>query len=185
VDESVIWTIALWSGALGILLLTVAGVAALYVSISAHGARDEASTDQSQSSAKDGASTEETASPDSSSSKERAAGGGFWAWVKAWVFAVVHAGTVSLVLGGITFFEDISKASEEIQQTGTVTFPKQLLPETLTGSASRKLLSRPSGNSAPSDDDRSAATDEAPGTPAPDSAEWQVVNLPEGVKAKR
>ena len=57
-----------------------------------------------------------------------------WLWVKAWIFAVLHATTVSLVVGGMTFFEDLAKASTEIQQEGRVSFPKQLLPGTIAGS---------------------------------------------------
>jgi|GEM_PF-1269681 len=180
-DDSVLWAVALGTGALGFLLLTAAGVVAMYLNAGARRARDAASADKSQSHAEDVASAgksqshaRDVASADKSqlradsSSAKRATSGGFWAWVKAWVFAVVHAGTVSLVLGGITLFEDIAKASDEIQRTGTVTFPKQLLPETLAGSVSRKRLSQPSDDLG--DPDQS-------GEPPPDTAGWEVVGL--------
>jgi len=180
-DDSVLWAVALGTAALGLLLLTVAGVVAMYLNTRARGAgdvtsadksqpraKDVASTDKSQSRAKDVASTDKSQSHVDSSSAKHAIGGGFLIWLKAWIFALVHAGTVSLVLGGVTFFEDIAKASDEIQRTGTVTFPKQLLPGTLTGSISRKRLSQPSGDSGDLDQPR---------VPPSNTAGWEVVDL--------
>jgi hypothetical protein len=72
------------------------------------------------------------------------AAGGLWAWIKAWIFASVHAVTVSLVLGAVTFFEDLARASDEIQHTGTVTFPKRLMPgATVQQPAPPRRLSEP------------------------------------------
>ena len=193
-DESVLWAVALGTGVLGLLLLTVAGAVAMYLNTRtrARRARNTASVDRSQARAEDLAAADESqaragdvASTDKSqlrvdrSAAGRTTAGGFWAWIKAWVFALVHAGTVSLVLGGITFFEDIAKASDEIQRTGTVTFPKQLLPGTLPGplggSASRKKrLSRPSDDL--EDPDQPDASPHA-------AVGWEVVNLPDDADA--
>jgi hypothetical protein len=192
-DDSVLWAVALGTGALGLLLLTVAGAAAMYLNTRtrARRARDTASVgrsqaragdlaaaDESQARAGDVAPTDESQLRADRSAARRTTAGGFWAWVKAWVFALVHAGTVSLVLGGITFWEDIAKASDEIQRTGTVTFPKQLLPGTLPGplggSASRKRLSQPSGDSEDADQ---------PDAPPHAAAGWEVVDLPKEADA--
>ncbi len=167
-DDSVLWAVALGTGALGLLLLTIAGVVAMYLNTRARETRDAASADEPQSHTGDVASTGESQLRAASPSAKRTTAGGFWAWVKAWVFASIHAGTVSLVLGGITFFEDIARASDEIQRTGTVTFPKQLLPGTLAGSASRKRLSRPSDD---------LENPDQPGAPPPGTAGWEVVGL--------
>lgn len=178
-DDSVLWTVALGIGMLGLLLLTIAGVVAMYLNTRARRVGDAASADKSQAHTGDVASTDKSRAhagdvtstdksqlrADSSSAK-RTTTGGFWAWVKAWIFALVHAGTVSVVLGGITFFEDLAKASEEIQLTGTVTFPKQLLPGTLAESASRKRLSRSSDD--PGNPDQL-------GAPPLATAGWEVV----------
>ena len=160
-NESELWAIALGTGMLGLLLLTMAGAIAMVLSIRARRARDAAFAGKSQtntevadaggkpqSRADDVSPTGESQSRAQLPEPKRAVGGGFWPWVKAWIFALVHAGTVSAVLGGITFFEDLAKAGEEIQRSGTVTFPKQLLPGTLAGAvrpaATRKRLSQPS-----------------------------------------
>jgi hypothetical protein len=190
-DDSVLLAVALGTGALGLLLLTVAGAVAMYLNTRARRAKSTASVDRPQARAEDLAAADESqaragdvASTGASqlraglSAARRTSTGGFWAWVKAWVFALVHAGTVSLVLGGITFWEDIAKASDEIQRTGTVTFPKQLLPGTLPGSlggsASRKRLSQSS------DDLEDLDQPDAP----PHAAEgWEVVDLPEEADA--
>jgi hypothetical protein len=110
-----------------------------------------------------------------------------WAWIKAWIFALVHASTVSLVLGGITFFEDLAKASDEIQSTGTVTFPKRLLPGPLSVPTSQKRLVQPSDDSLsnarhPGDEFQHKATgDELDDPDQPsvlsDTAGWEVVDL--------
>ncbi|MDY7079921.1 MAG: hypothetical protein SXV54_23810 [Chloroflexota bacterium] len=148
-NDSVLWAVALGSGALGLLLLAVAGAVAVYWNTGARGARDTASGDQPRSRGGDITATEKSQPPTSSPNAQPATAGGLWTWVKACVFAFFHAGIVSVVLGGITFFEDLAKASGEIQNTGTVTFPKQLLPGTLSGSASRKSLSQPANASSP------------------------------------
>ncbi len=167
-DDSELLAVALGTGMFGLLLLTIAGVVVMYLNTRARSAGDVTSTDEPQPRARDAASTDKSQPRDDSSSAKRAPAGGFWAWVKAWVFALVHAGTVSLVLGGVTFFEDLAKANDEIQRTGTVTFPKQLLPGTLAGSVSRKRLSWPSDDF----EDR-----DHPGAPPPDTAGWEVVDL--------
>jgi hypothetical protein len=157
-DDSVLWTVALGIGGLGFLLLAIAGMVAMCLNIRARRARDAPSAGEPQSHAGDKASTGEPQArvsdkaskgksrlhTGSSRAKHKAAGG-FLAWVKAWVFALLHAGTVSVVLGSITFFEDLARANDEIQRTGTVTFPKQLLPGTLSSPTSRKHLSPPTG----------------------------------------
>ena len=181
-DDSVLWAVALGSGALGLLLFTFAGVVAVILNGRARRAVGVAAADESQSRAGDVASTDKSQPRVASSSAKTATAGGFWIWIKAWVFAAVHAGTVSLVLGGITFFEDLARASDDIQRTGTVTFPKQLLPGTLTGPSSRRLLSRPSDDLSRSDDSGDTS-DDVPGAPSPGSAEWEVVNLPDEVDA--
>jgi len=181
-DDSVIWAVALGSGALGLLLFTFAGVVAVILNARARRAVGVAAADESQSRAGDVASTDKSQPRVASSSAKPAAAGGFWIWIKAWVFAAVHAGTVSLVLGGITFFEDLARASDDIQRTGTVTFPKQLLPGTLTGPSSRRLLSRPSGDLSGSGDS-DATGDDVPAAHSPGSAEWEVVNPPDEVDA--
>jgi hypothetical protein len=186
-NDSELWAVALGIGMLGLLLLTIAGAVAMYLNIRAQRARGAASAGKSRSNAGDAASaaksqsrTGDVASTDRSQPRagspgaQRATSGGFWAWVKAWIFALVHAGTVSVVFGGITFFEDLAKAGQEIQRTGTVTFPKQLLPGTLAESTSRKRLSRPADDL----EDR----DQPSGTP-PDPAGWEVVDLQDEVEA--
>jgi len=197
-DDSVLWAVALSSGVLGLLLLAVAGAAAAHWKVGARRARDVDSADKSQPHTRNVASTDTTGSPANSSAAQRTAAGGPWAWIKAWVFALLHAGIVSLVLGGITFFEDLAKASDEIQSTGTVSFPKQLLPGTLSGPVSRKRLPQPSEDSSRSDDYHS---DERPGeetggdvevkdtgqsaAPPPDAVGWEVVDLISEVGAGR
>jgi hypothetical protein len=205
-DESVLWVVALGIGGLGLLLLAAAGIAAVYLNAGRDSAGDVASTEKPQPRAKDVASTEEAqthaegvASTDksrvragSSSAKPETAAGGFWAWVKAGIFAFVHAGTVSLVLGGVTLFEDLAKASDEIQRTGTVTFPKQLLPGTLSGPASRKRLAGSSGGllrnghnqsegqrNRANEDHVEAEDLDPPSGPQSDAAGWEVVDQPQ------
>ena len=170
-DDSVLWVVALGVGAAGFLLLALAGLIAMYINTKPPSAQDQASSETPEPEAKheppakktlsqaqaeastrktsppieDTARIEDSPSQVAPSRARRKTVGGFWAWVKAWVFALVHAGTVSMMLGGITFFEDLANASEEIQETGTVTFPKQLLPGTLAGPASRARLTSRSG----------------------------------------
>jgi hypothetical protein len=96
------------------------------------------------------------------------------AWVKAWIFAFIHASTVSLVMGSITFFEDMLRANEEIERTGTVSFPKQLLPGTVTGSAVRKRLSQPSGDSKTGDEVEESGQSAKSSSKA---VKWEVVDV--------
>ncbi len=134
-NDTLLWMAAVGSGLLGLLLLLVAGAVALYWKVAtpvpsrrSHPRADTAYAGEEQR-------------PVVTST----AGGGPWLWVKAWIFAMIHAGTVSLVLGGITFFEDIARASEEIHRSGTVTFPRQLLPGALSEASSNRHLPRPEG----------------------------------------
>ncbi|HHN93482.1 MAG TPA: hypothetical protein ENK17_01820 [Anaerolineae bacterium] len=133
-DESLLWIVALGSGLLGVLLLVVAGVATIYWR---RGAQSPPARPASQP--LDEAADDSHPPP--------ASGGGFWTWAKAGLFAIIHSLTVGLVLGGVTFFEDLVRASQEIQQTGSVTFPKQLLPESVTNPAI-KQISRPDSDEA-------------------------------------
>jgi hypothetical protein len=88
----------------------------------------------------------------------------------------------------MTFFEDLANAGDEIRRTGTVTFPKQLLPGSLLGSMSRKQVSQSSGGllkdgADVADDQRSEGREEyidpeepdPSADPSSDSAEWEVV----------
>ena len=63
-----------------------------------------------------------------------------------------------------------AKAGDEIQRTGTVTFPKQLLPGPLAESMSRKRLARPSDN--PSEELDKL---DQPERPSRDASGWEVV----------
>lgn len=152
-DDSLLWVIALASGAFGLLLLSLAGLAAVYwKKPSADAAsKQRATTEKKRARAAQITATEKASSPADPATGQRPStpAASPWAWIKAWIFAIVHAGTVSVVLGGITFFQDLAKASEEIQSTGNVSFPKQLLPGTLS-MPSQRQLSKPS---TPSEDD--------------------------------
>jgi len=215
-DEPVLWVAALGIGAVGFLLLALAGMIAMYLNTkpsstkgetaaekprsrtkgtpptngSRPQARTEASTDEPQPHAGDTTSTDRSQTHASQPRAKRRTIGGFWAWVKAWIFASVHAGTVSVVLGGITFFEDLANASQEIQRTGNVTFPKRLLPGTLAGAEPRERLSGPSGGllrdghhrsevqgDEGNEDQVQAEGLDQPGTSSPDAAGWEVVDL--------
>ncbi len=156
-DDSVLWAVALGIGTLGLLFLSVAVVVAIYLNVRARRAGPPDSVEGSQAQTErvvstdrpqpQGEDTAQTGGPGvrmGAADAEHPRGGGFWPWVKAWIFAVAHAGTVSVVLGGVTFFEDMARASEEIRRTGTVAFPKQLLPGALVGSSSHKPLNEPS-----------------------------------------
>ncbi len=190
-EESVLWAAAIGIGLLGLVLLAVGSLAAVYWGAATGGAKKVASTRVSRSQAGDAAAagkskplTEETPSasksrPRSSSSEaQQPVSGGFLPWVRAWIFAFIHASTVSLVLGGITFFEDMVKANDEIMRTGTVSFPKQLLPDTLTGSTVRARLSRPAGGLL--EKGKNGETAEEPKQSedsSSDAAEWEVVDV--------
>ncbi|HET89750.1 MAG TPA: hypothetical protein ENN99_03285 [Chloroflexi bacterium] len=136
-DDSVLWAVAIGSGVLGLLLLSVAGLVVLYLNGVARRPQKAASDDRHQSQAEDVAAEGKRLPVHSVPSPGL--------WLKAWLFAVLHASTVSMVVGGITFLEDLSKASEEIQNVGRVSFPKQLLPGPLTGAATHRQLSEATG----------------------------------------
>lgn len=202
-DDSVLWVVAFGVGALGFLLLAAAGLVAMYLNTGPRGRGDETPTEHPQAQAEEAPPADKSQSPprnettvdESQPQRESPLGtprasGGFWAWVKAWIFALVHAGTVSVVLGGITFFEDLANASEEIQHTGTVTFPKQLLPGTLAGSMARQRLSQTSGGllrdgygrggnpaDEPSKDPAGAEDDNQPNEAPSKAAAWEVIDV--------
>jgi hypothetical protein len=175
-DNSVLWVVALGSGVLGLLLLAVAGAVVVYWNAGARRPREMASADDPQSHDGDIATAEKKRSPASSSNAQPATASSPWLWIKAWLFALFHAGTVSLVLGGITFFEDLAKASEEIQTAGTVTFPKQLLPRTVTGPTSLKRLSQPPGDPPMAEGGADDSEQDQPGPSPPGAAGWEVVD---------
>ena len=165
-DESVLWAIAIGTGVIGLLLLAVAGAAAIYWNVVARRPRGTA-FDRSQSRAGNLAAAGERSPVGSHGSytAPTVSTPSPFLWIKAWVFALFHAGTVSMVLGGITFFEDLAKASTEIQSTGTVTFPKQLLPGPLSNPTNRKRLSESSGDPSKG------------GEPGPDDTSgWEIVD---------
>ncbi len=92
----------------------------------------------------------------------------------------LHAGVVSFVLGGLTFFEDLVRANGEIRRTGTVSFPRQLLPPSLTGA-------QPSGTLPESGEEvaegpypqryRTVAALRERDLPPIGAAEWEVVGI--------
>jgi hypothetical protein len=178
-DESVLWVVAFGTGALGLLLLVVAGAVAIVLKTVARAPRRVSPVEGPHSRA-----TGKQPSPTSDTETPPVVSRGPWLWIKAWLFAVFHASIVSLVLGGITFFEDLAKASEEIQSTGRVTFPKQLLPGPLSGSVSRNRLTQSSGDSPQTESDDvkelNGPDGSAPGVPG-----WEVVNLVSDVGAER
>jgi hypothetical protein len=118
-------------------------------------------------------------------SRARTPGGLLLAWLKAWVFAFIHAGAVSFVLGGVTFFEDLVRANEEIQSTGTVNFPKRLLPGTFSGPEPARSLAHRSDEDALGDDrygpyrarDQAFMGRDQPTISTAETAEWKVVDI--------
>lgn len=182
-DESVLWVVALGTGSLGLLLLTVAGAVAVYWSTVTRGPSKTTASDRSQSRAGDIATADKKRSPATSTETRPQSTGAFWLWTRAWLFAFFHASIVSVVLGGITFFEDLVKAGEEIQTTGTVTFPKQLLPGTLSGSASRTHLLQPSGDSSRAEGDPDVSKLDQSGAASSGEAGWEVVDRVDEVGA--
>jgi len=175
-DESVLWIVALGTGSLGLLLLTIAGAVAVYWNTATRGPSKTTSSDKSQSRAGDIAAADKKRSPTTSTETRPQNTGAFWLWTRAWLFAFFHASIVSVVLGGITFFEDLVKAGEEIQTTGTVTFPKQLLPGTLSGSTSRKHLLQSSGDSSRAEGDPGVGKLGSPGNASSGETGWEVVD---------
>jgi hypothetical protein len=169
-DESVLWAIAIGTGVLGLLLLAVAGAVAVYWHLVAR-------KPQEARYAGDLATAETERSPAGSSKTQPTTTNSPWLWIKAWIFALLHAGTVSVVMGGVTFFQDLAKASEEIQTTGAVTFPKQLLPGTLSDSTSREQLSQPSKDSSKATKAAKAGERGRPGTASDNVSGWEVIDL--------
>ena len=180
-NDSTLWAVAIGIGLLGLLFLAIGTLAAVYWGAQTKKReetdpadqsppRDKStfSTDESQSQSTDTASSDEVQPP---------ADGNLLTWTKAWIFALIHAGTVSLVLGGLTFFEDMVRANDEIQHTGKVTFPKKLLPEILTGSTMSKRLTQHSGSllgKGKTGDE--AEKDKQPDQPPTDKSEWKVLD---------
>ncbi len=163
-EESVLWAIAIGTGILGLLLLAVAGAVAVYWNFIAR-------TPKAARHAGDLATAGTERVPASPSQAQPTTINSPLLWIKAWLFALLHAGTVSVVMGGVTFFQDLAKSSEEIQTTGVVTFPKQLLPGTLSDSTSRERLSQPSKKSAKTGERK------RPGTPPDNTSGWEVIDL--------
>jgi hypothetical protein len=167
--DTTLWAIALGVGVLGLLLVLVAGIAALSANARARRSR--------QAPAKQASPRQAAAPP------EVRANGGSWVWLKAGVFAFIHAGAVSFVLGGLTFFEDIARANEEIRTTGMVTFPKRLLPKSLVGPDASLPLSRARDEMLGSGRREASAERSAPANPGrednpdPGSPDWEVVDV--------
>ena len=164
-DDSMLWAIAVGTGVIGLLLLGVAGAAAVYWNFLVRRPRGPASADRSQSRGGDIAATGEWTPVDTSTTAQpqTVPVQSPLLWIKACIFALFHASTVSIVMGGVTFFEDLVKASEEMKNEGTVTFPKQLLPGPLSNPMSPKRLSHPFKDSSQAKD-------------AADPSGWEVVD---------
>jgi hypothetical protein len=178
-DESMLWIVAFGTGALGLLLLVVAGAVAIVLKTVTRAPRRVSPVEEPRPRA-----TGKRPPPTSEAETPPVVSTGPWLWIKAWIFAVFHASIVSLVLGGITFFEDLAKASEEIQSTGRVTFPKQLLPGPLSSSVSQKRLTQSFGDSAQTESDDVKKLD-GPDADAPGIPGWEVVNLVSDAGAKQ
>jgi hypothetical protein len=145
-DDSVLWAVALGVGMFGLMLLAIAGAIVVYWNTIVRKPEKGAAPDKTESGTGKTTAAEKKQPPPPPAAEKPVLVNSSWLWVKAWIFAVLHATTVSLVVGGITLFEDLAKASTEIQREGTVSFPKQLLPGTISSSgASRKRLSQPLG----------------------------------------
>lgn len=184
-DDLVLWAMALGIGVLGLLLLAVAGLAAVYLNVGRREARAGHAAGESPVRARDVPAADRAQAHAQPSHAVRNSSVRIWTWIKAAVFAFIHAGAVSFVLGGVTFFEDLVRASDEMQDTGTVTFPRQLLPGTLSGANARKPLSQSSGDSLASQYQRyNVSSDrlgdlDRPGPPPPETLGWEVVDLME------
>lgn len=135
-SDMVLWIAALGVGGVGLLLLGVAGLAAAALRSGSRRSRGSGGGEVPQRAVAQHESTAAAArqgqtngaAPDAG----QPGGGALWAWLKACVFALIHAGAVSFVLGGLTFFEDLIRSSREIKHTGSVSFPAQLLPPGLS-----------------------------------------------------
>jgi hypothetical protein len=135
-NDMILWIVALGIGGLGLLLLGVAGVAAAAISSAQRGRRaTEAAPPARRAAVSPASGAGRPAGAIGQDAPDAApdATGTLWAWVKACVFALIHAGVVSFVLGGLTFFEDLVRANGEIRRSGNVSFPRQLLPPSLGG----------------------------------------------------
>lgn len=163
-SDTVLWVIAVGSGLLGLLLLTLAGAVALYWKVTTPNPSRKTQPRGGMPSA--GGEHQPVATS--------AMGGGPWLWVKACIFAIVHAGTVSLVLGGITFFEDIARASDEIQRSGTVTFPRQFLPGALSEASANRRLPGPAGRKQSAGEGTPKKSSRSAVSPQP--ATWEVIS---------
>jgi hypothetical protein len=175
-DDSVLWAVALGVGMFGLMLLTIAGAIAVYWNTIVRRPEKDTGSDEAESRPGKITTAEKKQSPARPVAEQPVPVSSPWLWVKAWLFAVLHAATVSLVVGGITLFEDLANASTEIQREGRVSFPKQLIPGAISGpGASRKRLLRPSGGSSEAGD-----TPEAGRLDQPVSEEegWEVVDNP-------
>ena len=169
-DDSVIWAIAVGTGVIGLLLLGVAGAAAVYWNVLARRSKGTASADRSQSRGGDIAATGEWTPVDTSTAQPKTVPvQNPLLWIKACIFALFHASTVSIVMGGVTFFEDLVKASEEMKNEGTVSFPKQLLPGPFSPPTTPKRISHPFKDS-------SQAKTAAGKAGSDDALGWEVVD---------
>jgi hypothetical protein len=176
-DESVLWAIAIGTGVLGLLLLAVAGAVAVYWNTVSRRPQRAPYADKPQSYAGDLTAARKEQSPANSFRAQPTTVNSPWLWIKAWLFALLHAGTVSVVMGGVTFFQDLAKSSEEIQTTGAVTFPKQLLPGTLSGSTTQKQLSRSTENPSKVTRAGEAGKPSQSKTASGNTSDWEVVDL--------
>jgi len=180
-NEIALWMVALAAAVLGLFLLGVAGIAAAVLNAHRNAANDEdraVGSDPGMAEQPSGASEDslhEVSSP-------TVRGAGIWVWMQAWLFASLHALVVSLVLGAVTFYEDIVQSHREIERTGRVSFPKNLLPGSVIVPGIHRLST--SGE----DYSRYEAADDGFVGIAQDEdlmsevAEWDVVSLYEDVE---
>jgi hypothetical protein len=173
-DDSVLWAVALGVGMFGLMLLAIAGAIVVYWNTIVRKPEKSVVADETEPHAEETTAAEKKQSPPSPVAEKPVLTNSGWLWVKAWIFAVLHATTVSLVVGGMTFFEDLARAGTEIQQEGQVSFPKQLMPGTISGSGpSQKRLSRSlDGSSDAADAPRVGKLDQ----PIPGEDGWEVVD---------
>jgi hypothetical protein len=136
-DEVALWTVALATAALGLLLLAVAGVTAAILKSRRQDDLDHEDATDSKLQPQEQTDIGSDHVADGASPVPK--GGGVWVWFQACVFATLHALVVSLVLGIVTFYEDIVQAHDDIQRTGRVSFPKNLLPGSVSPPAGPRL----------------------------------------------
>ncbi len=189
-SDMVLWIAALAIGGGGLLLLGIAAAAAVALRSAGRRSHGGAAASSPPQAAASSSAASATATPvaDRSEPDEGAAPPAGpestwtpWAWLKACIFAIIHAGAVSFVLGGLTFFEDLVRANSEIRRTGNVSFPPQLLPPSLTSDPATRLLERGSGERRAGDDYQRywAAAEELHERDLPpiETAEWKVVDI--------